>query len=263
MTDGEVANEIFTSYGFTPRRRATPTTTRRPARPTGTRCSSAPPTCSSCAAWRAATASSAGSRAPTRPGERTGYFVTPDRRRRSRSPRSTLVDPDAWTVDCLEFDWDVMRPTEVDAQPGRRSTRLRRRRRRQTPPPAGSHRWTRATCPTYAGPGRRRHAAAHGHGRRRRAAACAPPPCCARPAGSSAAAARPTSTGSARRCAPAPSWRSTAPGASTRATGSCGACDTRSRIDAVKLRFTLRAQRDRARPRPAGWPRARFGRRRC
>ena len=48
------------------------------------------------------------------PGERTGYFITPDV---SGTPvvKLSLVDRDAWAADCLEFDWDVMRPTEVDA----------------------------------------------------------------------------------------------------------------------------------------------------
>ena len=48
------------------------------------------------------------------PGVRTGYFVTPNI---SGQPVATisLVDPNAWTADCLEFDWDVMRPTEADA----------------------------------------------------------------------------------------------------------------------------------------------------
>jgi len=47
-------------------------------------------------------------------GVRTGYFVKPDV---GASPTVTLdlIDPDHWTVDSLEFDWDVMRPTEVDA----------------------------------------------------------------------------------------------------------------------------------------------------
>lgn len=49
-----------------------------------------------------------------KPGIRTGYFITPNI---SGAPAATisLVDPNAWTADCLEFDWDVMRPTEVDA----------------------------------------------------------------------------------------------------------------------------------------------------
>ena len=31
------------------------------------------------------------------------------------SRRSTLNDPDDWSVDALDFDWDVTRPTAVDA----------------------------------------------------------------------------------------------------------------------------------------------------
>ncbi len=27
----------------------------------------------------------------------------------------SLFDPDTWSVDSLEFDWDVIRPSEVDA----------------------------------------------------------------------------------------------------------------------------------------------------
>jgi hypothetical protein len=48
------------------------------------------------------------------PGVRTGYFVTPDV---DGQPVTTisLVDPASWTVDSLDFDWDVMRPTEADA----------------------------------------------------------------------------------------------------------------------------------------------------
>lgn len=48
------------------------------------------------------------------PGRRTGYFVTPAV---GGQPVATisLVDPVGWTVDTLDFDWDVMRPTEVDA----------------------------------------------------------------------------------------------------------------------------------------------------
>lgn len=48
------------------------------------------------------------------PGARTGYFVTPAV---AGQPVATisLVDPASWTVDALDFDWDVMRPTEADA----------------------------------------------------------------------------------------------------------------------------------------------------
>ncbi len=48
------------------------------------------------------------------PGVRTGYFTTPAV---TGDPVTTitLFDPDAWSTDALEFEWDVMRPTEVDA----------------------------------------------------------------------------------------------------------------------------------------------------
>lgn len=48
------------------------------------------------------------------PGKRTGYFVTPA----VDGPlvaTISLFDPDDWTVETLDFDWDVMRPTEADA----------------------------------------------------------------------------------------------------------------------------------------------------
>jgi hypothetical protein len=48
------------------------------------------------------------------PGARTGYFVTPAVDGQSVATIS-LVDPDSWTVDTLDFDWDVMRPTEVES----------------------------------------------------------------------------------------------------------------------------------------------------
>jgi Phage tail baseplate hub (GPD) len=48
------------------------------------------------------------------PGVRTGVFVTPQV---SAAPAATisLVDPAAWDTDTLDFSWDVMRPTEVQA----------------------------------------------------------------------------------------------------------------------------------------------------
>jgi hypothetical protein len=49
-----------------------------------------------------------------RPGTLTGYFVKPDVEAKP-SVTLDLIDPDFWTVDSLEFDWDVMRPTEVTA----------------------------------------------------------------------------------------------------------------------------------------------------
>jgi len=49
-----------------------------------------------------------------KPGARTGYFVRPVV---DGSPVATisLIDPLTWTTDALDLDWDVMRPTEVDA----------------------------------------------------------------------------------------------------------------------------------------------------
>jgi hypothetical protein len=46
------------------------------------------------------------------PGERTGYFAKPNL---DGDPVVTLElgDPDAWTVDSLDLEWDIARPTEV------------------------------------------------------------------------------------------------------------------------------------------------------
>jgi hypothetical protein len=113
MTDGQVANQIFASYGFTPADANTDNDSpvhdpddhslfqrgtdlqflRGLARRGGKLCRVA---------------------CTDTPGERTGYFVTPDV---SDSPSLTITlsDPNAWSVDSLEFEWDVMRPIEVDA----------------------------------------------------------------------------------------------------------------------------------------------------
>lgn len=48
------------------------------------------------------------------PGSRTGYFVVPAVDGKSVATIN-LSDPNQWTVDTLDFDWDVLRPTEVDA----------------------------------------------------------------------------------------------------------------------------------------------------
>jgi hypothetical protein len=113
MTDGEVANQIFSSYGFTTAdgntdddspqhdpdahslfQRATDLQFLRGlARRNGKLCRVA---------------------CTDTPGARTGYFVAPAV---DGEPAATisLVDPETWSVDSLDFDWDVMRPTEVDA----------------------------------------------------------------------------------------------------------------------------------------------------
>ena len=113
LTDGQVADAIFSSYGFTPAagntdndspshlpeghtlvQRATDLQFLRGlARRGGKLC-------------RVACTES--------PGMRTGYFVIPAA---AGQPTATisLLDPDSWTVEALDFDWDVMGPTEADA----------------------------------------------------------------------------------------------------------------------------------------------------
>jgi hypothetical protein len=113
VTDGEIANEIFQGYGFTPAagntdddsplhdedahslfQRATDLRFLRSlARRNGKLCRVG---------------------CTDTPGVRTGYFVSPAL---DGTPRATisLVDPETWSVDSLDFDWDVMRPTAVDA----------------------------------------------------------------------------------------------------------------------------------------------------
>jgi hypothetical protein len=113
QTDGQVANSIFGSYGFTPAdantdddspahdpdghtlfQRATDLQFLKGlARRDGKICRVA---------------------CTDTPGQRTGYFIRPSV---DAQPVATisLVDPNAWTVDTLDFDWDVMRPSQVDA----------------------------------------------------------------------------------------------------------------------------------------------------
>lgn len=49
------------------------------------------------------------------PGQRTGYFATPEL---DAEPAATLSlnDPEAWSVDALDIDWEVTRPTAVKAR---------------------------------------------------------------------------------------------------------------------------------------------------
>jgi hypothetical protein len=114
QTDGEVANAIFSSYGFTPAagntdndspshtpdghtlfQRATDLQFLRGlARKGGKLCRVA---------------------CTDTPGQRTGYFVIPVTAGQQPVATISLVGPDSWTVDSLDFDWDVMRPTEADS----------------------------------------------------------------------------------------------------------------------------------------------------
>jgi hypothetical protein len=113
QTDGEIANAIFASYGFIPAggntdndspghtpdghtlfQRATDLQFLRGlARRGGKLCRVA---------------------CTDTPGERTGYFVVPAVTGRPVATIS-LLDPISWTIESLDFDWDVMWPTEADA----------------------------------------------------------------------------------------------------------------------------------------------------
>lgn len=111
LTDGEVANSIFSNYGFTPAdgntdndspahtedghtlfQRGTDLQFLRGLARRGGKI------------MRVACADT--------PGDRTGHFVSPSV---DASPSTTLslVDPNAWNIDTLDFAWDVLRPTEV------------------------------------------------------------------------------------------------------------------------------------------------------
>jgi Phage tail baseplate hub (GPD) len=112
LTDGEVANEIFASYGISPAagnldddspahlpeqhtllQRATDLRFLHGlARRNGKICRVA---------------------CGEKPGERTGYFIRPSAHPAVAS--ISLVDPYDWSVDALDVDWDVMRPTQVRA----------------------------------------------------------------------------------------------------------------------------------------------------
>jgi phage protein D len=113
LTDGEVANSIFSAYGFTPAAANTAydspvhlpeqhTLMQRAtdlrflhglARRNGKICRVA---------------------CGEKPGDHTGYFTQPFV---DRMPVATieLTDPDDWQVDALDVDWDVMRPTQARA----------------------------------------------------------------------------------------------------------------------------------------------------
>jgi hypothetical protein len=113
LTDGQVANSIFESYGFT-------------AADANTDNDSPPHDPDGHSLFQRATdlqflkglARRAGKicrvACTDTPGDRTGYFISPSV---DAQPSATisLVDPDKWTVDTLDFEWDVMRPSQVDA----------------------------------------------------------------------------------------------------------------------------------------------------
>ena len=138
---------IFASYGFTPAEANTDDDS--PAhQPASTPCSSG---------HRPAVPARPGpAQRQDLPGRLRGQARRPHRRISSRPavggpPAATisLVDPVAWNVDTLDLDWDVMRPTEVDASqvvltdPGGSGPGTR--------PRAGSTRSTPGTCRPIAG----------------------------------------------------------------------------------------------------------------
>ena len=114
VTDGAVANAIFSDYGITPAEDNTaddsPSHTesghslmqrgsdiqflRTLARRNGKICRVA---------------------CKDQPGQRIGYFAKPNL---AGDPVLTLTlsDPEAWTIDALDIDWDVTRPTSVVAR---------------------------------------------------------------------------------------------------------------------------------------------------
>ena len=113
QTDGEVANAIFGQHGFTPAQdntvsdspRHTPDGHTLYQRATDLQFLRG-------LARRGGKLCRVG--CTDTPGARTGYFVVPAV---DGEPVATitLTDPNSWTVDTLDFDWDVLRPTKVDA----------------------------------------------------------------------------------------------------------------------------------------------------
>jgi hypothetical protein len=113
QTDGQVANAIFAKYGFTPADgntlhdspRHTPDGHTLFQRATDLQFLRG-------LARRGGKLCRVG--CTDTPGARTGYFVNPAV---AGQPVTTisLIDPNSWTVDTLDFDWDVMRPTEADS----------------------------------------------------------------------------------------------------------------------------------------------------
>jgi hypothetical protein len=113
QTDGQVANAIFTNYGFTPADGNTANDS--PGHPPGGHTLFQRATDLQFLrglARRVGKLCRVG--CTDTPGARTGYFVTPAT---DGQPVATisLTDPDSWTVDTLDFDWDVMRPSQVNS----------------------------------------------------------------------------------------------------------------------------------------------------
>jgi hypothetical protein len=113
MTDGQVANAIFAGYGFRPApgNVANDSPSHQPDAHTLLQRGTDLQFLRSLAR-RNGKLLRVGCTGP--PGLRTGYFVSPDV---AGPPAATisLVNQDRWTTETLDFEWDVMRPTQVTA----------------------------------------------------------------------------------------------------------------------------------------------------
>jgi phage protein D len=113
MTDGEIANEIFDSYGFMSDDANTNDDSPQHDDDSHTLLQRA-----SDLRFLRGLARRNGKllrvACTDTPGERTGYFVRPDL---TADPSATLTlsQPETWNIDALDFEWDVLRPTDVQA----------------------------------------------------------------------------------------------------------------------------------------------------
>ncbi len=113
LTDGQVADTIFASYGFTPA--AGNTANDSPGHlPEGHTLLQRATDLQFLRGLARRGGKLLRVACTDTPGVRTGYFVSPAV---AGQPVATisLTDPDRWTVETLDFDWDVMRPTESTA----------------------------------------------------------------------------------------------------------------------------------------------------
>jgi phage protein D len=114
MTDADVANAIFGTYGITP----APDNNSDDS-PSHTEAGHSLMQCGSDIRFLRMLARRNGKFCRVvcadQPGQRTGYFAKPNL---SGAPAATLTlnDPKAWTVDALDLEWDASRPTSVVAR---------------------------------------------------------------------------------------------------------------------------------------------------
>jgi len=113
QTDGQVANSIFGNYGFSPADANTDddSPAHQPSQHTLFQRATDLQFLHALAQRNGKICRVA---CADKPGERTGYFIRPSL---DGQPAATiaLASQATWAVDTLDLDWDVMRPTEVDA----------------------------------------------------------------------------------------------------------------------------------------------------